>query len=165
MRFDAHSALQALEWGINQSAQYDYGEIPLDDERLPAFEALLTQLLELGFSGRVRIESHVGDFCLTSAGADGYALAVNILAVSQCDLIGPQANEALETGQQQTVVFTDFINDSQQQTAGQIRFEVVSLGNSEPLVPYPLAGAEITAAEWNLIAMQNNRIHVSLYPD
>lgn len=159
------TALGALEWGINQSAHYAYGEAPLNAERLQAFEALRTELLELGFSGRVQINSHVGDFCLSNAGAAGYALAASDLAVSQCDLIGFQANAASETGQEQNVVFANFIDESQQLTAGQIRFDVILLGNSEPLVPYPPAGAEITAADWNRIALQNNRIEILLHPD
>ena len=159
------SALQAIEWGINQSATYDYGEIPLGDDRLPAFEGLFTQLLELNFSGLVRINSHVGDFCLSRDTIAGFLPAAAGLTVGQCEQLGFDAAEAFEMSQQQSVAFANFINISQRQSAGQIRFDVVSLGNSEPLVNYPINQAGTMATDWNAVAMQNNRIQVSLYPD
>ena len=159
------SALGAIEWGINQSATYEYGRIPLDDARLPTFEDLLAQLLDLGFTGQVRIETHVGDFCLTHSGAGTYVPATTGFTVSQCDLLGIAADEALEQGRQQSIAFANFINNTLQQTDGQIRFEVVSLGISEPLVGYPAADGATTATEWNAVALQNNRIHVTIYPD
>ena len=159
------SALGAIEWGINQSATYEYGRIPLDDARLPTFEDLLAQLLDLGFTGQVRIETHVGDFCLTHSGAGTYVPATTGFTVSQCDLLGIAADEALEQGRQQSIAFANFINNTLQQTGGQIRFEVVSLGISEPLVGYPAADGGTTATEWNAVALQNNRIHVTIYPD
>jgi len=159
------SALRAIEWGINQSATYEYGRMPLDDSRLPAFEALLAQLLELGFTGQVRIETHVGDFCLSQSGAGTYVPAAAGLTVSQCDLSGLAADEALERGQQQSVAFANFISNTLRQTGGQIRFDIVSLGISDPLVDYPVAEGATSAAQWNTAAEQNNRINVTLYPD
>lgn len=159
------SALQAIEWGINQSARYDYGEIPLGDERLAAFEGLFAQLLELGFSGLVRIDCHVGDFCLSRDAVAGYLPAAAGLAVSQCDQLGYTTTEAFEMGQQQSVAFANFINASQRQSSGQIQFEVVSLGNSEPMVNYPINQAGTMATSWNAVAMQNHRIQVVLFPD
>ena len=159
------AALRAIEWGINQAAVYDFGEIPLGDYRLPAFEALLAQLLELGFSGQVQIESRVGDFCLNRSPTNTYVLAVADTAVSQCDLLGLDTGEAAEFGQRQSVAFANFVSISEQQSAGRIRFDLVSLGNSAPLIDYPVIEPGLTAAEWNSIAVLNNRISVSLFPD
>lgn len=159
------AALGAIEWGINQTAIYEFGDIPLGDNRLPAFEALLAQLLELGFSGQIQIESRVGDFCLTMSANDTYVLAAADIAVSQCDLLGFESTEAAEFGQRQSVAFANFINTVEQQTAGQLRFELVSLGNSAPLVSYPVVESGLTAAEWNSVAVLNNRVNVSLLPD
>jgi CheY-like chemotaxis protein len=159
------SALGAIEWGVNQSATYEYGRIPLDDARLPTFENLLAQLLDLGFTGQVRIETHVGDFCLTHSGAGAYVPATTGFTANQCDLLGIAADEALEQGRQQSIAFANFINNALQQTGGQIRFDVVSLGLSEPLVGYPAADGGTNTAEWNAVALQNNRIHVTIYPD
>ena len=87
------------------------------------------------------------------------------LTVSQCDVLGIAADEALEQGRQLSVGFANFINNTLQQTGGQVRFDVVSLGISEPLVGYPAAEGGTTASEWNAVALQNNRIKVTIYPD
>ena len=159
------SAISAIEWGINQSPTYDYGLVPLNDDRLPTFEALLAQLLDLGFTGQVRIETHVADFCLTHSGAGTYIPAIDGLSIIECDLLGHGAEEALEHGRQQSIAFANFIGNTLQQTSGQIRFDVVSLGNSEPLVAYPIAESGTTDVEWNVAAATNNRINVTIFPD
>ena len=159
------SALRAIEWGVNQAATYEYGHFPLDDIRLPVFEDLVAQLLEIGFTGQVQIETHVGNFCATHAGAGAYELATVGLTVGQCDLLGLVADDALKQSGQQSVAFANFINNTLQQTEGQVRINVVPLGNSEPLIAYPIANTEISADDWNAVAMQNNRINVTIYPD
>jgi CheY-like chemotaxis protein len=159
------SALRAIEWGINQSATYEYGRMPLDDIRLPVFEDLLEQLQELGFTGQVEIEAHVGDFCATHAGSGAYELAGSGLNVAQCDVLGLATDEALKRSSQQSVAFAIFINNTLQQTGGQIRINVVPLGNSEPLIAYPIVNGGYSAEDWNAVAIQNNRINVRIYPD
>ena len=159
------SALAAIEWGVNQSSTYEYGSIPLNDDRLPTFETFLAQLREIGFSGQVRVETHVGNFCLTRSSAGIFVPAGAGLIVAQCDLLGLAADEAQELGRQQSVAFANFINNTLQEAGAQIRFDIVSLGNSEPLVSYPVAEGGTTALEWNAVAMQNNRISVTIYPD
>jgi hypothetical protein len=41
----------------------------------------------------------------------------------------------------------------------------VPLGNSEPLIAYPIVNGGYSAEDWNVVAMQNNRISVRIYPD
>ncbi len=159
------SALRAIEWGINQTAVYQYGRIPLDDMRLPVFEDLLAQLQELGFTGQVQVETHVGDFCTMQTSAGAYELAGAGKTVGQCDLVGLATDEALKQSSQQSVTFAIFISNTLQQTGGQIRINVVPLGNSEPLISYPIANGGYSADDWNTVAMQNNRIKVTIFPD
>jgi len=159
------SALRAIEWGINQTAVYEYGRIPLDDIRLPVFEDLLAQLQELGFTGQVQVETHVGNFCTTQTSAGAYELAGAGKTVSQCDLVGLATDEALKQSGRQSVAFAILINNTAQQTGGQIRINVVPLGNSEPLIAYPIANGGYSTEDWNAVAMQNNRINVTIFPD
>jgi len=159
------SALRAIEWGVNQSAAYQYGELPLGDGRLASFEAVLAQLRELGFSGQVQIDLHVGDFCLTRAGTADFVLADAGMPVTLCDQPGLASAAEVDIGGQQSVAFANFMLSSEQQTSGQIRFNVVSLGSSEPLVDYPMAETDISAGAWNTIAAKNHRIQVTLYAD
>jgi CheY-like chemotaxis protein len=61
-------ALDSLEWAANQSSNYDFNETPLGDYRLSVIQELTNHLVTLEFQGVVRIESHVGNFCMTFGG-------------------------------------------------------------------------------------------------
>jgi hypothetical protein len=65
----------------------------------------------------------------------------------------------------QSVEFANFVNVSGEQTQGRIRFEILSLGNSDPVVPYPNSFTGLSAADWNEISEANNRVLVSIRPD
>ena len=158
------SAMAAIEWGINQNAQYAFGELPLGDTRLAQFEEATAQLIGLGFSGEVRIETHAGEFCMFGGGPAGMQLAPGDISAATCDQIGFESSEALEQGSQHSVSFANFVNITQEQTQGGIRYNVVPMGVSSPLRNYP-ATMDVSAAEWNDIAKANNRIEVSLIPD
>jgi hypothetical protein len=57
-------ALDSLEWAANQASQYDFADVPLGDFRLSVLQELTNHLVALDFRGVVRIESHVGNFCM-----------------------------------------------------------------------------------------------------
>jgi len=159
------SGLQALEWGVNQSSGYAFNELPLGDSRLMLLEALSDQLMQMNFSGLVRIESHVGDFCMVDAGNDGYRLADPLLPAQQCNRLGFALGAAYELGLRQSVAFANFVGTANDQSGGRIRYEIVSLGGSDPLLDYPVTTAGLTAGAWNEIASSNHRVEVSLLPD
>ncbi len=158
-------ALRSLEWAVNQTSEYDFDEMPLGDFRLSVVSELASRLAQLEFSGVVRIESHVGNFCMSTSATDGYTLPDTELMADQCDQIGFGPSEADELGQRQSVAFANFIDLADERDGGTIRYEIVSLGNSSPLSPYPVTAAGILASEWNRIAAGNNRVEISLYPD
>jgi CheY-like chemotaxis protein len=157
--------LQALEWGVNQSSQYDFDELPLGNSRLNLYEELSDQLLGMAFSGVVRIETHVGNFCMVDAGAAGYQLADTLMPAQQCNRIGFELGEAYELGLRQSVAFANFVNTANDESGGRIRYDIVSLGSSDPLMDYPATTAGLDAGAWNEIAASNNRVEVSLFPD
>ena len=150
-------ALRSLEWAVNQTSQYGFDELPLGDFRLSVISELASRLAQLEFSGVVRIESHVGNFCMSASATDGYTLPDADLLADQCDQIGFGPSEADELGLRQSVAY--------ERDGGRIRYEIVSLGNSSPLLPYPVTAAGVLASEWNQIAASNNRVDISLYPD
>ncbi len=158
-------ALESLEWAANQSSRYGIDELPLGDYRLSVVQTLTDHLVALDFRGLVRIESHVGNFCMSFSGPDGYGLAPPDLPVTLCDQIGFEPGEAYEAGLRQSVSFANFIYRAADRTGGAIRYEIISLGNSNPLRSYPLVGADVTAWAWNEIAASNNRVEISLLPD
>ena len=158
-------ALSSIKWAANQSSHFSIDELPMDDFRLSVITELSNHLVALEYQGLVRIESHVGDFCMSITGPDGYALAAAGLPATQCDQIGFESVEAHQLGLQQSVGFANFISQADERTAGKIRFEVISFGNSRPLLDYPATVAGETASTWNEIAAGNQRVEISLHPD
>ncbi len=158
-------ALDSLEWAANQSSQYDFDEIPLGDFRLAIIQELTNHLVTLDFRGVVRIESHVGNFCMAFGGPDGYGLAAPDTPADQCDQVGFGPSEAYEMGLRQSASFANFINSARARTEGAVRYEIISYGNSSPLLDYPPTPVGITASAWNEIAGNNNRVDISLYPE
>ncbi len=158
-------ALSSIEWGANQAARYEFDELPLGDRRRRVFAEMSDRLLEIGFSGVVRVESHVADFCMIAAGPASYILPPPDMDAGACDAIGFGDEESVDLGLRQSVGFANFVNVSGAQTQGRIRFEIVSLGNSDPVVPYPNSFTGLSAGDWNEISEANNRVLVSVQPD
>jgi CheY-like chemotaxis protein len=159
------AVIAGLEWGANQAALYDFGELPLGEDRLAVIEQLSDQLAVIDFSGLIRIETHVADFCLYAAGTDGYELAPGNVSAIRCDRIGWAPGEAYELGLRQSVSFANFIRLADERYAGRIRYDIVSLGNSDPILDYPISPESVSAATWNGIAARNNRVEISVFPN
>ena len=159
------AALDSLEWAVNQSSGYGFSDIPMGDYRLSLIQELSNHLAALDFRGVVRLESHVGNFCMTVAGPEGYGLASPELPADQCEQLGFGPSEAYEMALRQTPAFANFINSARARSEGKIRYEIISYGNSSPLLDYPPTPEGLSAAAWNEIAASNNRVDISLYPE
>jgi len=157
------TTLESLEWGANQSSLYAFDELPFGDARLAVLEQLDDRLASLDFSGVVRIESHVADFCMIAAGPDGYQLSPGDLPAMNCDQIGMAPAEADEFGLRQSIAFANFIRLADVRSAGKIRYEIISLGNSDPIMAYPATADGMSADAWNSIAAANNRVELSIF--
>ncbi|MBT8131139.1 MAG: response regulator [Gammaproteobacteria bacterium] len=157
--------LAALEWGANQAPQYQFGDLPLGDTRLTVVEQLAAHLAAIDFSGVVRIETHVADFCMSATGPDGFELSPGDVPASGCDQLGFALGEAYELGLRQSVAFANFIRLADVRSAGRIRYEIISSGNSDPLMAYPTTAANVNAGTWNEIAARNNRVEISVLAD
>lgn len=158
------SSLQAMQWGLNTSMRYPFGEPALGDDKVATFEALIRQLLSLGFSGEVIVDIHSGLHCL-SIGANGYALADPGIAASACDLRGLDTDAEFDVGRQQSVAMAALLNNAEARSDGALRFVIASQGTTEPGIEYPLDPATVFAGEWNAIADANHRIAVRFAPD
>ena len=102
---------------------------------------------------------------MTVTGQGQFNLVPDSAVVSECNQIGFNEDEAFELGLRRSVAFSNYVNLSTEQTEGRIRYEIVSLGNTEPLIAYPAMSTGILAGDWNDVAAANNRVVVSLYPD
>ncbi len=151
----------ALEWSVNQAATYPPDELPLGDARLEILKGLLERLQMLDFHGTLRLESHVGDFCMRRASDASWKLAADELPVSRCDRLGLSASEARTESSRQSVAFANYLADPGI-SHGAIRIETEAFGNAEPRIPYPVAADGVTAGEWNRAARANQRVEIRL---
>ena len=140
-----------------------YGEAPLAGSRLERLRALATMLEGQQFKGRIRVESFVGDFCLSGNAGEGFSLADVNLAATKCDLVGNPFDDSLSTAQRQSVDFANFAAMLRRRTGGNIQIEVVNAGRREP-VAYPEQADKTTAGVWNTVAAQNNRVEFHVLP-
>ncbi len=154
----------ALEWSVNQSATYPPAALPFGDAQLEKLEGLMDRLRALNFRGTVRLESHVGDFCMQRTADGTWALAANDLPATRCDRMGLQSEEARAESARQSLAFANYLVELIV-SGGPIRVELEPLGNSEPLLPYGVATDGMTAGEWNRIARQNQRVEIRLTAD
>ncbi len=153
----------ALEWSVNQGASYPPEALPFDDAQLLRLTGLLDRLRALDFRGTVRLEGHVGDFCMRRARDESWEMAPDDLQAAGCDRVGLLPDEARAESARQSVAFANYLAELAV-SGGPISVEFEPLGNAAPLVPYPTLTADVTAGEWNRIAQQNQRVEVKFAP-
>lgn len=159
------TTLESVEWAANQASEYAYAELPLGDQRLAIIEKMAGHLAAVDFRGVVQIETHVGEFCLSASGPEGFVLAFPDLPVAQCDRLHIDPVEAYELGLRQSVAFANFLRVAETQPDNGIRYEIVSYGNSAPILEYPTELLGTPASLWNDIASSNNRVEISVIPE
>jgi CheY-like chemotaxis protein len=141
----------------------DYGETPMAGARLERLRAVLASLSQQGFRGTLRIEQHVGDFCLSGNPGEGYALADPALPTARCELVGNPADDALRSAQRQSVAFANLIASAAQRSDGALAIEVVNLGRDAG-ASYPVRGEATSAGQWNEAAARQHRVEFRAVP-
>jgi hypothetical protein len=154
------AAIAALEWALNLEAEYAYGEVPFGGERLQRLQELLVRLQNTGFRGQIRLESHIGEFCLVRA-RGRWSLAPEELPLTECGSLGQSAQRSMELAEQQSVAFRRFVQESPLLAASGVTLELVPRGASDPLIDYP-TDPSVSAGEWNRVAQRNQRLRVQL---
>lgn len=154
--------IDALQWAVNEAARVGYDEAAFNSARLEQLTELLTHLASLGFRGTVRMESHLGEFCLVSDETGIYRLADPSLPMDACTIIGHPLDDSTFVGDRQTVDFANFLAGSPLVNQTGIDVEVVAHDRNESIarVPYPSGAA--SAGEWNQVAGLNNRVEFSV---
>ena len=140
-----------------------YGEAPLSGNRLERLRAITAALEAQQFRGRVRIESYVGDFCLSGSAIEGFVPAETALAANKCDVVGNPYDDSLSNAQRQSVDFANFVATLRRRTGGSIQVEIVNGGRNRPIT-YPEQEERTTAGVWNTVAAQNNRVEFHILP-
>jgi CheY-like chemotaxis protein len=155
------SLYKSIEWLANQQNGYDYGDRPMSGQRLEKLSTLLPMLQRSGFKGVVRIEGHIGEFCLSRLiledGSEALMLPQPELGLSECDLIGTSVARAMESSIEQSTSFANFLTSFRREDSG-IDIELVPYGSSAPRYAYPVDITRISTGDWNSIALNNNRV-------
>ncbi|MDB6060391.1 MAG: hypothetical protein JWM78_494 [Verrucomicrobiaceae bacterium] len=157
-------AFKAVEWAVNLAQEFPYGEPPFGGDRLPQLQELVQQLNAAGFRGTVRLESHIGEFCLLhmplpdGSGAN-WTVAPPELHLTDCNALGQSAEQSRTMSSAESSAFKRFLNE----VPDTIRIETVPLGSAEPKWDYP-ADPNVSAGEWNRVAQHNQRVQIVLQP-
>ena len=164
------SYASTLEWSLNRRDSYDYGEAPLSGELLDTLQGLVPRLSRAGFTGTIRLEGHVGEFCLARVklkdGSDIAMLPEPNQPLTTCTMIGYSKAQAARESVAQSDAFTKYLKSAGLLSpSAKIRVEIVAMGSSQPRIPYPEELEGITTGDWNSIALSNNRVHIALVPD
>lgn len=155
--------LDTMAWAINQNGRYDFDEIPLDDKRLELLRGLVKRLSAARFRGTIRLDTHLGEFCLVRDDQGRYHLPPLGTPVSGCEVVSYPPGEAGRLAQRKSEAFSRYIAERTESDAP-IDIVVVSHGASEPL-RNPHDAANITTAnEWNALARLNQRVEISILP-
>lgn len=158
------SSIDAIEWSLNTSLRYPFGELPLGDQRVASFEELIAHLQTIDFAGQVVVDVHTGRDCL-SVGPNGYAPADARISAIDCETRGFTNGTVPEGGRLQSVAMAALINSSAARSNGAVRFTIVPKGPAEPILAYPPDPAMVSAGHWNAVADANRRIAITLLPD
>ena len=138
-----------------------FGEQALNPARLESVRTLVAQLERAAINGAVRIESFNGNFCLASAGPDGYTLAAPTSPAAQCDQVGNPFDDSTASASRQPIAFANLVASVRQRTGGAITLELTAGARDRLAVAYP-AIEQATAGQWNAAAQSNNRIEISI---
>jgi CheY-like chemotaxis protein len=157
----SRAVLETIAWSLNQQSRFDFGEVPFNDARLQLVRELVSRLTEAGFRGTVRLEGHLGEFCIVRDEQGGNRLPAPGTLFSGCEVLTFPPGEAVRLAQRQSDAFARFLNE-QAAARGPIEVSVVSHGASRPSQRYP--DHATTASEWNAIARLNQRVEIALAP-
>jgi CheY-like chemotaxis protein len=139
-----------------------YGEDPLGGPRLEALRQLFDRLIAQGSHGTVDIKVFPGRFCLIGNPADGFSLAPDETAYSQCDVVGSVPDDSIPQSQRVSLAFADLAAELRSASHGALDVQIETGGEGATLVAYPPVTAALTAGEWNRSGSANNRIEIRL---
>ncbi len=158
------AGIDALQWALNQDPGSPFDELPFNDARAVEVRGLLERLVALNFRGRVRIESHLGEFCLVGDDAASYRLAPADLPVEACSYVGHPLDDSAFVADRQSLGFAEFLKDSPLMNGSGIVVQLVAYDRAHSLRRVPFPSDVSVSGDWNRIAERNNRLEFSLIP-
>lgn len=159
---ESRGLLDTIAWALNQHGQYGFNDEPLGDARLAQLRELIARLAAAGFQGNVRLETHVGEFCLVRDELGSLRLPDDGLSINRCEVVSYPPAQAVQFGQRQSPAFARYL--AERRPGNPIQITVVSHGTNRPQADYPDLASIQTAGDWNQIARLNQRVEITLLP-
>ncbi|MCU7803391.1 MAG: response regulator [Candidatus Thiodiazotropha sp. (ex Lucinoma borealis)] len=154
--------VKLIEWAANQGTEFAFGERPFNDQRALWLSELVDQLKDAGFRGTIELRATHGNYCLQKSDSERLVIAKGGLDIGEC-LFAIDHRGSNDWLNDQSVAFANYLNVELARNGGELEILLFSNGFNDPLLPYPAIYEVTTAAKWNRIAAQNQRIRVSLY--
>jgi hypothetical protein len=153
--------------GLQLVARVPFGEAPLSGARIDALRDFVARIATLDQKGTVEVRRHAGRFCLTRSGPAGFALADGATPFSKCDLVAEATDPQLGNAGAESVAFANALAELREQHAALLTIDVGAV-RGEVGEPYPQPTGnpprEPSAAEWNAVAENNNRVEIRWHP-
>ncbi len=149
--------LPVISWAVNRDMNYGPGEQPLAGERLERIRTVLSLLANAGYKGKVEVVVHHGRFCTTTDATGNPVLPPGQTPLADCEIqpLGKSGAQAM------SLPFAMFMENSPLANGERgIRLSVAADDDDEPLMLYPDPNAGINAADWNRVAVANNRVEL-----
>jgi hypothetical protein len=152
--------LAALQWGLNQNNQFEFGSLALGDDNLVVLQELVSRLDAAGFAGDIMLYVHFGDFCVVHGESGDWTLPEAGLSLDECRRLSDEV-DSTSLQDHMSVAFINYLVSSPVLNEGDIRVDVQNQGFSEPRYRYP--EPTVSAGQRNEVAALNNCLEVRLH--
>ncbi|MDY6920747.1 MAG: response regulator [Pseudomonadota bacterium] len=155
---------ESIEWALNEDGQFAWDEKPFNDRLARTLAQLAQNLSSVGFNGEITLRSHLGRFCLTTAGNGETRLPEPGATLNSCEITQYPPSLAESIGVDQSPGFERFLTAFQSEYDDRIVLNLTTAGDRRPLVRYPSQDPEMSAERWNNIASRNQRVELAINP-
>ena len=162
--YNLASQLDMISWALDTNFQFDYNEEPLNESNINQLINLIYRLDDNGFVGAIFLNVHFGDVCVDTNEFGELAQANGDTSLSECELLST-LNEDFNERDLLSAEYLRFEKSVVPVANGTIKIQIHSHGTSAPRGVYPEITSDLTAKDWNKIALKNNRISVSFQQD
>jgi CheY-like chemotaxis protein len=151
-------SVSALQWMVNQSSHFPYGQRPFSDHDVEWLNELLNYLQQMGYSGPVVLRAHWGRYCEQGDGQQGHRLPASDTRLSECRILDTEESPPVYP----SVGFSNLMQTHSAVEEGRVILTLESGGYQARRARYPDPEMIDKAGDWNRIADANQFIEVVL---
>lgn len=155
---DVYGLLEAIGAAADFETQFDFNSAPINADKQLSLQSLIDKMDASGFKGFIEVTVHTGNFCVTAAENGDWVLASPDIPIAQCVFSKSQPTEQQEAWLAEGYSDLEAISDPIKQ--GDIELAITLATSEEPKADYPELQQNITAKNWNDVAIQNNYLRL-----